>query len=132
MRHVLVLALLFAACTDDSSSSGGPDVTGHVTTLQFPAATGSACVEAQLLDVDTATPGPQYECSVTQLVTASQVGTVLPQCNNVQTPSSSTNRPCWAIELDTASCTAADHLKLAIERADAPPDAVINAQCVSQ
>ena len=131
MRHVLVLALFFAACTDDSSS-GGPDVTGHVTTLQFPAAMGGMCVEAQLLDVDTNTPGPQYECSVTQLVTATQMESVLPPCNNVAAPSSSTNRPCWAIETDTASCTTADHLKLAIERADTPPDAVVKAQCVSQ
>lgn len=131
MRHALVLALLLAACTDDSSSSG-PDVTGHVTTLQFPASMRGLCVEAQLLDVDTATPGSQYECSVTQTVTATQMESVLPQCNNVQAPSSSTNRPCWAIELDTATCAAGEHLMLAIERADAPPDAVVKAQCVSQ
>ena len=132
MRHALVLAFLLAACTDDSSSSGGPDMTGHVTTLQFPAATGVICIEAQLLDVDSSTPGPQYECSVTQFVTATQMESVLPECNNLQTPSSSTNRPCWVIEVDTATCTTAEHLKLRIERADAPPDAVIKAQCVSQ
>jgi hypothetical protein len=56
---------------------------------------------------------------------------VLPQCDNATTPSSSTNKPCWAVEADTANCTTGTHMKLAIERTDQPPDAVVTAQCVS-
>jgi hypothetical protein len=131
-HHVLAVAVVwFAGCTDDSSSPSGPGVTTHVLTIEFAASMSGACIEGSLADVDASTPGPQYECSVSQVVTASQTETVLPMCNNFNSPSSSTNRPCWAVELDAANCTLGEHLKLAIERAEQPPDAVVKAQCLA-
>lgn len=128
LRHALALALALTGCTDDSGS--GPGVTTHVITLEFPASMGGACLDVDLADVDVTTPGPQYECSVTQIVTAPQVETVLPQCNNVASPQSSTNQPCWAVVQDS-TCAAASHQKLAIVRTDAPPDATVKAQCLA-
>jgi hypothetical protein len=58
---------------------------------------------------------------VTNFGAANQAETVLPECNNLTTPSSSTNQPCWAIETDTMNCTAGQHLTLKVERQVAPP-----------
>jgi len=132
MRLAIALVLVLAACTDESSSSSGPGVTTHVLSLEFPASMGATCLEKELFDVDPNTPGPQYDCSVSQVVIATQAETLIPQCNNLTSPVSSTNKPCWAIELDTANCTSATHEKLAIERTDpAPGDSNIKAQCVT-
>jgi hypothetical protein len=84
---------------------------------------GSPCIDGKLADVDPNTPGPQYDCSVSDVANygaANQVETVLPACNNATTPASSTNKPCWAIETDVANCTAGSHLTLKIERTTAP------------
>lgn len=87
---------------------------------------GSPCIDGKLADVDPNTPGPQYDCSVSDVDNygaANQTETVLPECNNL-TPgqeASSTNTPCWAIETDTANCTGGDHLTLKIERGSTTP-----------
>lgn len=84
---------------------------------------GSPCIDGKLADVDPNTPGPQYDCSVSDVANygaANQVETVLPACNNAATPASSTNKPCWSIETDLANCTAGSHLTLKVERTTAP------------
>jgi hypothetical protein len=59
--------------------------------------------------------------------------TILPQCNNLQAPASSSNKPCWAIETDAMNCTAGDHLTLKIERNQAPPaDTHVISYCVTE
>jgi hypothetical protein len=128
--RIVLVVLLLANCADDSGSSG-PGITTHVVTFEFPAAMGATCLDAELADVDATTPGDQYDCSVSQIIVATQMEAVLPQCNNLTSPSSSTNRPCWAIESDSASCPSGAQRKLAIERAEPPPDATIKAQCVA-
>jgi hypothetical protein len=131
MRRVFVLTALLAACADDPSGPSGPGVTTHVVTIEFPASMGATCIDGDLADVDPATPGAQYECSVSLIVTATQEETVLPQCNDLASPTSSTNKPCWAIAVDTVTCTNGAHLELAVERADQPPDGVVKAQCLA-
>lgn len=90
------------------------------------------CFDADLADVDPATPGPQYECSVTEVRRIAgqpeqEVG-VLPACDRG-------GPPCWRIEEDPVQCafTAADpHLKLVIERTGAiDPSLHIKASCVT-
>ncbi|HEY5945321.1 MAG TPA: hypothetical protein VIV40_07515, partial [Kofleriaceae bacterium] len=97
---------------------------------------GSPCIEGKLADVDPSTPGPQYDCSVSDVRNygkANQTEQVLPQCNNLQAPASSTNKPCWAIEVDTMNCTAGDHLTLKIERNEAPAsDTHVISYCVTE
>jgi len=85
---------------------------------------GSPCIDGTLADVDKNTPGPQYDCSVSDVTNygkANQQETVLPECDNLGTPASSTNKPCWAMETDTANCAAGQHLTLKVERSQAPP-----------
>jgi hypothetical protein len=97
---------------------------------------GSPCIEGNLADVDPNTPGPQYDCSVSDVTNfgkANQTETVLPQCNNLTSPASSTNKPCWAIEVDTVNCMSGDHLTLKIERSEAPPaDTHVVSYCVTE
>jgi hypothetical protein len=97
---------------------------------------GSPCIEGKLADVDPTTPGPQYDCSVSDVTNfgkANQMETVLPECNNLQAPDSSTNKPCWAIVPDTMNCTAGDHLTLKIFRTQAPPsDTHVISYCVTE
>ena len=102
MRLALA-ALLLVACTDDGGSSGGPDVTSHVETLQVMPGT-PGCFTGTPIDADTAAAGAQYDCSVTK--TAS--GGVYAQCNE-----SSSNQPCWKIA-SNAACTMGGHLELQI------------------
>ncbi|HEX5063253.1 MAG TPA: hypothetical protein VFV99_27945 [Kofleriaceae bacterium] len=65
------------------------------------------------------------DCVVTEEIGASK--TTLPQCNN---GSSSTNKPCWELLEDPASCAGGSHLKLTIERSQAPdPSAVVVMRC---
>jgi len=85
---------------------------------------GSPCIDGTLADVDSNTPGPQYDCSVSDVTNfgkANQQETVLPECDNAATPASSANKPCWAIETDAANCSAGQHLTLKVERSQAPP-----------
>ena len=87
---------------------------------------GSPCIDGNLADVDPNTPGPQYDCSVSDVRNfgkANQTEEVLPQCNNIDNPAASTNKPCWSIQTDTMNCTGTDHhLTLKIERNEAPAD----------
>ncbi|HET9988767.1 MAG TPA: hypothetical protein VFQ65_09605, partial [Kofleriaceae bacterium] len=100
-------------------------------------ALGSPCIDGTLADVDPNTPGPQYDCSVSDVQNygkANQQETILPECNNLTTPASSTNEPCWAIETDPM-CSAGQHLTLKIERGStaAPPDGTHTiSYCVTQ
>lgn len=106
MRYALT-ALLLVACTDDPPG-GGTGATSHVeTVVVMPGSPG--CFKGDPFDADSTTAGPQYDCSVTK--TAG--GNVYPQCNNVMTPASSTNQPCWYIAMN-ASCTSATHNELLI------------------
>ena len=124
-QHAVILLLAIAACTDNTGGGGGgSDVTTHVLQLEFPAATNLYCFDQALADVDATTPGPQYECSVSDVVSGE---TLLPLCNN-----GSTNKPCWLIEPDLANCPNGDHLSMTIARSGAPPaDAKVMAQCVA-
>ncbi len=90
------------------------------------------CFDSNLADVDPVTPGPQYECSVTEVSrvpgrSEQELG-VLPSCDRG-------GPPCWRIEEDAVQCsyTAADpHLKLVIERSGAiDPSLHIKASCVT-
>lgn len=96
---------------------------------------GDPCILGTLADVDPVTAGPQYECSVSDVLhygKANASETVLPACDNTNDPASSTNKPCWAIEIDTERCTSKLHQTLAVERSEAPaPDTHIVANCVT-
>jgi hypothetical protein len=96
------------------------DLSGGLTLIAqlLKTALGSPCIDGTL-----ATP---YDCSVSDVQNygkANQVETILPECNNMSAPASSTNVPCWAIETDPM-CSAASHLTLKIERGSTatPPD----------
>jgi hypothetical protein len=97
---------------------------------------GSPCIEGNLSDVDPTTPGDQYDCSVSDVRNfgkANQSETVLPQCNNDSAPASSTNKPCWSIQMDTMNCTVAPNLTLKIERNEAPAaDTHVISYCVTE
>ena len=104
------------------------DLSGGLTLVAqlLKTALGSPCIDGHLADVDPNTPGPQYDCSVSDVANygaANQTETVLPECNNLTTPASSTNEPCWAIESDTVNCTGGDHLTLKVERGNTMPGA---------
>jgi hypothetical protein len=106
MRYALT-ALLLVACADDSGG-GGPDTTSHVETLLVTPG-NPGCFKGNPFDADTTTPGPQYDCSVTKTTGSG----VFPQCDNLMTPTSSTNQPCWNIGIN-ASCTSMFHYELRI------------------
>jgi hypothetical protein len=97
---------------------------------------GSPCIEGNLADVDPQTPGEQYDCSVSDVRNfgkANQTETVLPQCNNADTPASSTNKPCWSIVTDLMNCMTAPNLTLKIERNEAPAqDTHVISYCVTE
>ena len=64
---------------------------------------------------------------------ANQSETVLPQCNNLAAPASSSNKPCWAIETDPMCTGTMDHLTLKVERSEAPaPDTHVISYCVTE
>lgn len=105
-------------------------------------AIGNPCIEALLKDVDLNTDGLQYECTVSDVVnpgTDMQEETVLPFCNadddlDPTDPPSSTNLPCWHLEVDDTSCPATPTgLSLVVERggAGAPTGTHVQARCVT-
>lgn len=98
-------------------------------------ALGDPCIDGTLADVDPNTAGSQYECSVSDVLhfgKANQSETVLPACDNAGSPAASTNKPCWAIEVDAAQCAKNLHQILKVERSTAPaPDTHIVANCVT-
>ncbi len=133
MRLVLVLATL-VACTEPSGGGGGGS--SRVVTIDVPVTGGSPCFDGPLADVDAATAGDQFECSVSDLGhfgMANQTETVLPACNNPASPADSTNKPCWTIVADAMTCTVAPNLALHIERSEAPSsDTHVVASCVAE
>jgi hypothetical protein len=96
---------------------------------------GSPCIDGKLADVDPTTPGPQYDCSVSDVThygQPNQTETVLPQCNNSQMPSASTNKPCWSIQVDP-KCGGPGMLTLKVERNEMPaPDTHVISYCVTE
>jgi hypothetical protein len=92
---------------------------------------GDPCIQGIPADVDLETPGPQYECAVSDVQkpgTAEAVETVIPACNTALS-----NKPCWHIAVDADRCPADDQLALKIERSvDPPPDTHIIANCVTE
>ncbi|HEY5920510.1 MAG TPA: hypothetical protein VIV11_02515 [Kofleriaceae bacterium] len=66
-----------------------------------------------------------FDCMVHEEVGAAQ--TALPACNG---GASSTNKPCYELITDPASCSTTQHLKLVVQRNAAPaPTAVVVARC---
>jgi hypothetical protein len=101
---------------------------------------GSPCIDGTLADVDPNTAGPQYDCSVSDVTNygkANQMESVLPACNNASDPTMSSNKPCWAIVLDSQAtppqmCATTSHLTLEVERNQAPPpDDHVISYCVT-
>ena len=91
----------------------------------------------RLADVDQTMPGPQYDCSVSDVQNygqANQTENVLPQCNGSGPDyTDSSNKPCWSIQTDTMNCTAAPNLTLKIVRDQAPaPDTHVISYCVTE
>jgi len=88
---------------------------------------GSPCIDGKL-----ATP---YDCSVSDVRNfgkANQTEEVLPKCNNDATPASSTNKPCWSIQVDPM-CSGPGMLTLKVERNEAPaPDTHVVSYCVTE
>jgi hypothetical protein len=76
---------------------------------------GSMCVDRPI-DLDNSTPGPQVDCTVSEVVNygrANQLETVLPSCID---PPDALNKPCWWLLEDAARCPRYDHLRLRVER----------------
>lgn len=136
-RSLLGAALLMVAgCTDDGGGGGGGGGgTSHVATIEFMAPDTGACIDGELADVDSDTPGAQYDCAASDLRgfgTASQTETALPACNNTSAPAMATNKPCWAIVADSAACPMTPHLRVTIERTEAADaDTLVRVQCVA-
>jgi hypothetical protein len=96
---------------------------------------GDPCIEGNLADVDPVTPGDQFDCAVsfvTDQGKPTQKETVVPKCDNATTPASSSNKPCWHLDVDMPNCPNSDHLKLKVEGQDsAAPNTHIIANCVT-
>ena len=92
---------------------------------------GDPCIEGKLADVDPNTPGPQYDCSVsdvTNLGKPTQTETIIPQCD-----AGMTMKPCWRINTDLMNCPASQHFTLKIERTQSPaPETHVIANCVTE
>jgi hypothetical protein len=91
------------------------------------------CFYNPLLDVDASTPGPQYDCSVTEVRIRPNVPEeelrIIPACGTGALP-------CWRIEEAPVECadTPTDpHLKIAIDRGGEVPaaDIHVKASCVT-
>ena len=107
-------------------------------------AIGNPCIEALLKDVDPATDGLQYECTVSDVVnpgTDDQEETVLPYCNMASAEDNdptdapaSTNTPCWHLTEDRTACPdTPTGLTLIVERNDqsVPTGTHVQARCVT-
>jgi hypothetical protein len=96
---------------------------------------GDPCIGGTLADVDPTTPGPQYECSVSDVTNArtpQQQEKILPECKE-SSPGVYTNQPCWRIASDPANCMKPPHHVLKIERTEAPPpQTIVFANCVTE
>jgi hypothetical protein len=87
-------------------------------------AMGSPCVDGQLADMDPVAPDLQVDCVVDELTVPT--GRTIAPC-----AADAAARPCWRLEADAAVCTSAQHLKLVVERDEAPdPKLVTRMSCV--
>nr|HEX4316354.1 hypothetical protein [Kofleriaceae bacterium] len=96
---------------------------------------GSPCIDGVLADVDPNTPGPQYDCSVSDVTDpgkADQTESIIPECDNQTSPDSSSSFPCWAIQMN-AECTTGTGLALYIARngVNPPMEDHVIANCVT-
>ena len=98
-------------------------------------AIGDPCIEGKLADVDPATAGDQYDCSVSDVTNArkpNQQEKILPACKE-SSPGVYSNMPCWRIATDMANCMKAPYHVLKIERSEAPPpETIVFANCVTE
>lgn len=104
--------------------SGGLQLIGDLLNT----ALGSPCIHGTLADVDPATPGTQYDCTVTSLGVPG-VETTMPRCTPED--ASATNTPCWHLTGNPGLCPRNSHLALAIEGAGAlPSQGYVKLSCV--
>lgn len=110
---------------------------------------GDPCIGGRLADVDQTMPGPQYDCSISDVTnarTTMQKETIIPQCKELS-PGEYGPKPCWRITSDPANCKPCDPMKpgdpncnadephhvLKIERDEAPaPNTIVFANCVTE
>ncbi len=103
------------------------DLSGALTQIAqlLKTALGSPCIDGKL-----AMP---YDCSVSYVSNfgkPNQSEQVLPECNNGAT---STNKPCWDIEQDTANCMGPGQLTLKVQdNGTPPPNTHIVSYCVTE
>jgi hypothetical protein len=128
MRRALLHFVVLAACTDDGGG-GGPGVTTHVESFQFASSMMGRCFDGMPADLDPDLAGAQYDCSISETIAG--VETIFPQCNVLEPPASSTNKPCWVIRADATTCPGSG-LTLRIIRDGAAPDGLVNGQCSVQ
>jgi len=93
---------------------------------------GNPCLEGKLADVDPETPGPQYDCSVSDVQRfgqEDQIETIVPQCN-----SAISNKPCWRIDTDPDKCVNSPNNHIIIFERDEtpPPDTRSIVYCVTE
>ncbi|MEO8705216.1 MAG: hypothetical protein ABI867_34540, partial [Kofleriaceae bacterium] len=117
----------------DGDLSDGLEKIGELLIQSF----DDPCFDRDLLDVDPVTPGPQYECTVTEVRHRAGEADVelrtYPAC-----AAGNANTPCWHVEEDAVKCSfteANPHLKIVIERGDDPTatatDIHSKVQCVT-
>jgi hypothetical protein len=74
-----------------------------------------------------------YDCSVSDVARfgmADQTEHVLPMCDDDVTPTSSTNKPCWIIEMDLQTCATGSQTRFRIERSEAlSPETTVVSYC---
>ncbi len=98
---------------------------------------GDPCINGTLSDVDLDTPGPQYDCSVSDVTNVgkpTQAEDVMPACDGTNSI-----KPCWKIQKDTMNCPAQNpdgtpnaQFVLKVERAETPPpETHVIAYCVT-
>jgi hypothetical protein len=92
---------------------------------------GDPCIEGKLADVDPNTPGPQYDCSVSDVTNQgkpTQTETIIPACD-----ASASMKPCWRINTDAMKCPQSQNFELKIERAmSPPPETHVIVNCVTE
>ncbi len=97
--------LKYSICQPDFAASMktiGVTIAKHLTNL---------CVNATLLDTDTATPGLQPDCHVAyaepnaQGVPTEDPNSAMPQCQTGVADTAQPTRPCWKLVYDTTKCS---------------------------
>ncbi len=111
-----------------SDLSGGLSQIGDL----LKAVIGDPCIEGKLADVDTKTPGPQYDCAVAAVQNQgkdNESQNILPKCDD-----SSSNAPCWHLVTDAVNCSKTPDMQtLKVEGQNTlPDDTHIIANCVTE